>query len=260
MKVLIAILFTVPLFAFGQYAENIRTGRPGQAIGAYTLGKSVVQIQSGYNYNKLEYSNSDVKINSLNTVVRLGLTERFEISGILNYFDESSEGLSYYQPYLPFSYENNGIDNLAFGARVNLSKNEGWLPAIGLQSRVILKFYDEPILSDGFGLANILATTNKINEKFSLTTNWLLIYSGDREDLVGRYVGNLSYSITDKVGVFAEIYANLLEPESTSYDGGFSYLVNNDLQLDLSAGIQNDDFYAGYFIDFGFSWRTDWRK
>lgn len=50
-----------------------------------------------------------------------------------------------------------------------------------------------------------------------------------------------------------------LDDFSTNYNGGFSYLVNPDLQLDASAGWQGSESLTDWFVDAGFSWRTNWR-
>ncbi len=76
MKLLIILsLFLAPSLLFAQYAESIRTARPGQGIGAYTLGKNVLQVQSGLNLEKYENDVSDVSTNTWNTVIRLGVFE-----------------------------------------------------------------------------------------------------------------------------------------------------------------------------------------
>lgn len=42
----------------------------------------------------------------------------------------------------------------------------------------------------------------------------------------------------------------------TRFDGGFAYLCNNDLQLDVLAGAGNNDDVSDYFVSVGVSWRT----
>jgi len=46
--------FAIP--AMAQYSENIRSARPGQAVGPFTTGKDLFQIQTGLNYTN--YTNS----------------------------------------------------------------------------------------------------------------------------------------------------------------------------------------------------------
>lgn len=67
-KILILLLLIfVPSLMLGQYAENIRTGRPGQSIGAFTLGSKVFQVQSAVNYNGFEDAEGVERSNNLFT-------------------------------------------------------------------------------------------------------------------------------------------------------------------------------------------------
>lgn len=51
------------------------------------------------------------------------------------------------------------------------------------------------------------------------------------------------YSISDRFGVYAEVYGDFPEDgvASHSWDGGFTYLVKDNLQLDIlvGSGIEN---------------------
>lgn len=86
-----ALLFSNPVLA--QFNETIRTGRPGQAIGAFTVGKGVLQVQSGFDVFGSQNSRTKLKSNGFlnNTVVRYGLTETFEVSTLVEYKTETNE-------------------------------------------------------------------------------------------------------------------------------------------------------------------------
>ena len=63
-------------------------------------------------------------------------------------------------------------------------------------------------------------------------------------DFFGTGIGNLTYSlaffigISYKSGIYAESYCNVAELENLqmNFDAGFTYLVQDNLQLDVSAG------------------------
>ncbi len=79
-------------FCFGQFNETIRTGRPGQAIGAFTVGKNVLQFQQGLDY----YSTAEInppKEFVFNNVVRYEISETVELSALVDYqYKESGFG------------------------------------------------------------------------------------------------------------------------------------------------------------------------
>ncbi len=64
-----------------QFYETIRSARPGQSIGASTMGKNIFQLQSGVDYFGYEKINTGIKGNGYftNTALRFGLTEMFEV-------------------------------------------------------------------------------------------------------------------------------------------------------------------------------------
>lgn len=245
------VLFSLglaPGFLFGQYGETIRTGRPGQAIGAFALGKNVFQIQSGYNYNAFDIDQMQAYIRSNNTVLRLGLTERIEMSGVVNYNSESNtRGGGTIK----------GIANYHLGGRINLSENRGLLPTIGVQGKLIYNPKNEFNHRGSIGSKVIVATGNAISKKLSLGTNFGFTWTETSSDILPFYVVNTSLSISNSVSVFAEVYGN--SNENWNFDTGMAMLINKDLQLDASLGWQGLNGERNWFFDIGFSWRIDWR-
>lgn len=246
------ILTFLPLFAFGQYGKTIRTGRPGQAIGGFALGKDVFQLQSGYNFNQIEKEEASISRTAHTTILRWGLTEHFELSGVTNWQSDKMN----FDTLTTFI---GGISNTQIGGRINISKNKGWLPTIGIQGRVLLKAQSEPYKRKNLGSKFIVATGNALADKISVITNWGMTFAGNNQSPTFSYILNLSYSINNKWGTFAEVYGNLNE-FSTNLDAGISYLVNKDFQLDFSTGWQGNNEITDWFTDFGLSWRLDWRK
>lgn len=251
-NILFLAVFLFPILLFGQFGESIRTGRPGQAIGAFSLGQRVFQLQTGYTYNNIEDEENQLKSSIQSSVLRLGITERFEFSGVINWQSDKVINDAF-QGYL------GGISNTQIGGRLNLSKNKGWLPTICIQGRLLLKAQSEPYQRAKLGSRFVLATGNKISDKLSVGTNWGITWKGNGQDPTASYVLNLSYSLNDKLGMFTEIYGQLNDFNS-SFDTGLSYLINNNFQLDVSTGWQGQNATSNWFIDFGFSWRMVWRE
>ncbi len=251
-RILVIFCSFLPLMLQAQFGETIRTGRPGQAIGGFTLGKSVFQMQTGYNFNRIEQQAADLDVIVNNNVFRLGITEIFEVSGVINWQTESAKSDS-------LSTQVGGVSGTQLGARVNLAQNDGWLPTIGLQGRVLLKAQSEVYQRDKLGSTFIVATGNKLTDRLSMVTNWGLSWAGNDQNPRSFYVLNLSYGINERFGTFLEVYGNL-EDFTANYDTGLSYLANDDFQLDFSTGWQGRDGKANWFIDMGLSWRLVWRS
>lgn len=249
---LIIATLAISYSASAQFAETIRSGRPGQAIGPFSLGAKTVQIQTGLSYQKIEADFFETDILNENTVVRWGIGKCFELSGVLNWQAGWPE-------INGVKMSGNGINDTQFGARVAVVQQRGWLPTIGLQGRALLRAQSEAYRRDQIGSTFLLATHNQITDWLAFTTNWGLTWEGDGEDPNDLYIWNLSFGLSDRWGGFVEMYGNLIN-FSDNYDAGLSLLINDDLQLDASAGWQGRNNVSDWFVDVGVSWRVHWRE
>ncbi len=251
MKRIILLFLLTSGVCFAQYSETIATGRPGQAIGTRTLGASVFQIQSGFTYTIVDFDDMQLTTLAQSNVFRLGIWERFDINGVLIWQTDEFSGTT----------ENTsmrGISNSQLGVRYSVTTNKGWRPSIGIQGRVILKLQGEAYRRQSIGTNFVLATGNKLTKSLSLTTNWGVTHSGNNDGPAYFYVINVSAGVTEKIGVFVELYGGLNDFQTFS-DTGISYLLNDNLQLDFSVGWQGEDGISNWFVDAGASWRFDWR-
>ena len=247
----ILILLFCSANSFAQLAETIRSGRPGQAIGSYAVGAKVFQMQTGIDYGGLQNDVFNFSQNSFNpnTVLRFGLTEKIEIN--------TGWAYQYEQYETPFiSSERSGLSQSTIGTRINIIEANNYLPAVGIQ--VTMKL---PILSPDYNVSfiapRIMAIANqKLAEKLALTLNLGIDYNGVNAQPTGVYVANLSYAMTNKFGVFLENYGDFGQSfYNTFWDAGLSYLINNDLQLDVLGGLALNDDNMRYFLSVGVSWR-----
>lgn len=240
--------------ASAQFNETIRTGRPGQAIGAFTTGKGIFQVQSGIDYFGAKNSALNWKTDGYlnNTVMRLGLTELFEISALVEYRTETITNSETNE-----KTELSGLSALDFGMRYHIFSGKGFVPNIGFQIRMRL-----PVLSNDYEINDmaprfIIVTSQRLSETFTLITNLGASWNGNNSSPTGTYVFNLSFPFNDKFGAFVETYGGLHQGIlSSSFDTGFAYLISNDFQLDLYGGYGSNRGVKDYFISLGISVRT----
>ena len=242
--------------AFGQYAETIRTGRPGLAIGNFTAGAGLFQVQAGQEFGQVLNKGADVNLTKLTTnlILRYGLTENFEISSLLDFqWNQTDMG--------NFTSSKTGLSSAQLGFRYHIIDPDGWIPGVGIQYRVKLN----NVLSEDFRLDNlsskvILATGHSLAQKWSLTTNWSLDWAGNSVTPTGGYVFSLGHSLNEQWGLTAELYGGIQKDNLTyGIDLGVSYLLDYDLQLDLYGGINDieamQNNITDYFMSVGISWR-----
>ena len=246
------ITFSIQFLAYGQYNETIRTARPGQAVGPFTTGKYVIQIQSGYTFSDYEnnITSESGDFSEYTTSLRYGLTERIEIRSAFklrsdkvklnNAPNEHFRGLSFWN----------------VGIRYNLITGSGFKPSLGIQADAKLTAINEAYKAENLAPRFILIHGQRLSKTFRLTTNWALTWTGNNGDVKGNYVINIAFPISEKIGGFIENYGEVFRGDLDSrWDTGLSYLANNDLQFDVSGGFGKNDGLNDWFIDAGVSWR-----
>ncbi len=112
----------------------------------------------------------------------------------------------------------------------------------------------------------LVLASRDLGERVSLGSNAGFSWSsgpdgaGDIETLVDfRYTAAVGFGLTDVVGAFAETFgAVALESAGVStyhVDGGFTFLVRRQLQLDVSGGVGLNDAADDWFVGAGVSVR-----
>lgn len=246
---LAGLLFVAP--AQGQFYETIRSGRPGQSIGATCVGKGIFQMQGGIDHFGFENSEQGTKGNGVlsNIGLRFGLTDYFEIAGFTEYRSEQVETNG--SPSLRY-----GISNLTVAMRYQISEGKGLAPSVGFQFRLRLPVANQYYRIDNVAPSFVFVTSQQWHG-FTLITNLGGSWNGTSATPSGNYTINLSYALTPRFGLFIENYGAVTAGNfETRFDGGVAWLITNNLQLDLLAGFGSNQGLNDYFVSTGFSWRT----
>ncbi len=252
----IFILLFISGTTHAQFYETIRSARPGQSIGASTMGKNIFQIQSGIDYFGFENNDNGIQGNGYltNTALRYGLTEMFEVGAFFEYKSESITENNITETH-------NGLSNMIIGLRHQISIGEGLIPSIGFQFRLRLPVMSEHYQIDNVAPSFVFVTSQQLSKSFTLITNLGGSWNGMNSTPTGLYTINLSCAFTDTFGAFVENYGSLTEGTlETRFDTGVAWLVTPNLQLDLLGGFGNNHSLQDYFISTGFSWRTSREK
>ena len=247
---LILFLFITGSISSAQTSETIQTGRPGQSIGTNVVGSGIFQVQSGVDYSTT-INNQESNSLLLNNVIRLGLSESFELSGVFNLQEDQVRTTH-------STLRQSGISAFHLGFRYNLIESpEGFKPAIGIQSRFKLTNVSNAYRTNHVAPTIIVASNFNLSNNSSLTFNAGLDYDGVGAAVTYLWTLSYSYSITDTWGTFVEGYGNEKSGTDKLYiDSGLSYLVNKDMQLDISAGWGNNLGFEESFVSLGISWRN----
>ena len=249
------LLFLVSITSFSQHRETIQTDRPGQAIGSLTVGKGAFQIQSGIDNSFGSSTGFESQTFLFDNVFRYGLSNQFEISALIDYQSDQ-----YKLTFMGLTSESSlsGISNFHLGFRYNVKEeSEGIIPALGFQTRVKFPGVSEDYEMDHAGTEMVMVTGHSLPSNFSLTTNWIMATDGFWAAPDYRYIFNLGFSLTDKIGAFVETYGFLNGNQNIYFDTGIGYLANENLQFDISAGGGKNNDFSEFFISVGVSWRNN---
>ncbi|MFA7326117.1 MAG: transporter [Candidatus Kapaibacterium sp.] len=262
---LLALLLATT-FAFSQRQTTIDSDRPGQSMSAHTVGKNVLQIQTGFDYTSHSNDPSYVPRYSFNvfgneTNVRFGLLDILEINGTIGY-------RLYNQSYEDKNRKDNnqhGAEFLRVGTRVNIIDHDGLTPAIAASAELILPFETDVYKFVDYGFRGMVIIKQPITKDWAVTGNIGIFDNPAVLEFFYPYTLNTSYSFNDKLSAFIEIYGYLNAIEFTengiidngdiNYDAGVGYLLNNDLLLDFSIGQDNSFGDGDWYVNAGVSFR-----
>lgn len=261
MKKKILIIFLslglVQGVCMAQFSETISSDRPGQSNSPNTLGKMVLQFQTGL---QIDGSNNDIyKANGFSypLVVRFGIAEKVDLITSWGYQSSKTE-------VNDFDWEQSatGINIADFGLRFNIFEETANAPSLGFEA-----YYKTKWTSSDFGRGYPAAKLNLMASKgfsdlFSITSNLGLDVSNSNGGSNGFYTLNLVFAVKDDLSLFFENYGDFTDDSfNTYFDFGGGYLLNDHLQLDLYGGVGKNYGVFSYLVSAGVSYRvTCWRK
>jgi len=230
------------------------TDRPDQTESSITVPHKSLQIETGIILE--HYKNDNATFNNWGfgtTLLRYGLLQNLELR------------LGNYYQYSKLEFKNStdtiqqGIGPFTGGLKVFIADEEGWRPQLSLLADITLSDLGETDFRPSYSYTTIkLAASHTLSNAFALGYN--LGYANNGEDPKGMFVYSLvlGTSLTNKLSAYAEIYGTFDDREIPRHriDGGFTYLLRNNLQLDLSAGLGPEDKgISMWFTSVGGSWR-----
>ena len=228
------------------FSQSLITDRPDQTESALTVSKNSLQIESGIIYENLKedgvYTNN---YSIAGTLLRYGLTDILELRLGAAYLISKSR------------ITNLGFENVLTGIKLNLSTEDEGVFDFGLFAHVYLpigrSYFTSPSLEPEF----IAAISKSLSDNISLSGNLGSIYNSSIRKAVFFYTTALGISLSNELGMFIEIYGEMIsEINTTNYiDAGFTFLISNNLQIDISAGKEISESASAWFLSTGVSIR-----
>ena len=235
-------------------ADPLQTDRPGVSDPAFVVPKGTAQLELGTTFERATVG-PDVETWSVpQPLLRLGVLARAELR-------LTADGFVWMRASGEPS-ESTGSD-LELSTKIRLAEQDRWLPATSLETGLSLPTGGRAVTSGGVDPFATLLASWAFGGRFSLDANLGLdgASQGDGDSRrVAEVFAALAWgtSLGEHAGAFLEYYATLRgsgQPDEHAVDGGFSYLLGDDLEVDVSAGVGLSRAAPDFFVGAGVSWR-----
>ena len=228
-----------------QTTEPIQADRPDQTETPSIVPKGMFQVEMGFTFQKNEENSTS---NSLPSVLwKYGVNENFELRLITEFLSEKIN-----------DEKSSGFTPVLIGFKVKLCEEKGIIPKtsfighIGLPNAASSR-YKTDFVAPEFRFTMQHTLSDKLSLGYNLGCEW----DGMTPETTFVYTLTTGYSINKKVGCYAELFGFAPEKDKANhnFDGGITYLINNNFMVDLSSGIGITENAPDHYIAFGFSFR-----
>ena len=270
-KTLLALAF---LFAFqvqGYSQSNdpgdIVTDRPDQTESADILQPGYYQFEVGINYerkseDRIFYSGIHTiteKYTTAPALLRIGVFENFEFR-IATVYTYNTRKIDYPPGVISTgtSSPSAGYLPLELGTKIKMTDESQYIPKTAfLFSASIPEIASGDFDNNGSTAEFRVLLSKTLSERFSLGMNLGAEYGGSSDNAVGLYTLSLAGEIHKNLGGFVEVYGNFADGSEPFHyvDGGLTYKIMKNLQIDFSAGTLYSDDISDFFIGGGISVR-----
>lgn len=253
-SVIVLLLFSLTTFAQSDNSE-LTTDRPDQTESSSVVPLHFFQIESGFIMEMDETDASKQKSYTCNTsLLRYGLLKNFEVRLGISYLeDQTADKINQDQ-----TIKNIGLSPLYTGFKVKIADEKTWLPEIAFLGALVLPLTAaEEFKTEYIGPNMRFSFSHTLSDKLSLGYNLGAEWDGNNSEPGYFYSLVIGLNLGGKIGMFAESYGIIKNNDGPEHmlDAGFTYLILDNLQLDLSSGLGINEAATDYFISCGVSFR-----
>ena len=252
-----ALVIGLPPIVWAQEMELV-TDRPDQTESTNIVPVGYIQVETGGTF--VHDKNQGVKVRSYEfpgTLVRAGVMDGAELRiGWGGYAWQKTEdnGIS----------RIDGGSDMEIGSKIHLWQEKGLRPEGALLTGISLPTGSQNFTSERVDPSFRFNMSHTLNDRLSLGYNlgatWGSSLNDNLEDRdragVFNYTTSLGIGLSEKLGMFVEFFGdvpvNARGRPQNSFDGGFTYKLQPNVQLDISGGVgiseDANDFFAGMGI------------
>lgn len=277
-SLIILVFLLTPLRHQAQYTDQINSNRPGESMSAFSVGKSVIQVETGgygitQKHDLLNYVANGYGVDA---TLRYGFFfERLELIADIQYQREDFQSTFIKTKHSAFKQTVLGAKFLIYDPFKNYKKKinlyswkanqrfdwHQFIPAVSIFGGANYVMDNNPYYfsaKGGFSPKAILITQNHFGDgSWVFVTNTIADYIGTEFPSYG-YAVTLTKGFNNKWSGFVENQGYRSKFYSDAIvRAGAAYLITDDLQIDISGSSSLKKTPAILYGGIGFSWRYD---
>jgi hypothetical protein len=245
MKILILHFAFVICFINTRAQTSIQTDRPDQTECPFITPKGYLQAENGFIYEHIDKNNQSITLPTI--LCKYGISKNVEVRLITEANTIKS-----------FGNKISGFVPAIIGFKISVSQEKGIIPATGFIVHLSL-----PNAASSNFKANYYAPSFRFNMQHTLSNKFTLAYNlgaewdGETPEPTFIYTLTSGMSITEKLGAYIELYGFAPQNNIADHraDGGFTYLITNDVMVDISGGFGISKHSPQNYFALGFSYR-----
>ena len=243
-SVIFFMMFVAQTFV-AQINEPIQADRPDQTETPAIVPKGMFQVETGFTFQK----NDEIsKTNTLPPALwKYGVNENFELRLITEFISEKID-----------ENTQEGLAPIFIGFKVKLAEEKGIVPKTSFIAHIgIPNAASEKYKTEFYAPEFRFVMQHTLSNKFSLSYNLGAEWDGFSAEPTFIYTLTSGYSITKKLGSYIELFGFSPQNQKTNhnFDGGITYLINDNFMLDLSSGFGITKNAPKNYFALGFSFR-----
>ena len=229
--------------------EPLVTDRPDATESAETVPRGLFQLESGYTYTRLE----QLKQHSVGELLlRVGVAGRVELRF----------GFNSYLHHVATLASDSGLEDSSLGLKFKLIDGGSGMglahPTIAVLVSTTLPTGNSAVTSSAVQPELRLAVGWDLTDRVSMGTNLGYAYLNDvlvdeRFNAIGATF-TVGYGLTERIGTYLEYFGEygIIQdgPRDHYVNGGTTFLINANTQLDARIGYGlnglDDDFFVGF--------------
>lgn len=228
-----------------QSLPSIQLDRPDQTECPFITPENYIQAESGFN---IENASADRQVLTTPTVLwKYGVNKKFELRFITELITDKNNSDKF-----------TGLAPVTFGFKTALFEEKGIIPKTSFIGHITTATMGSEKLQTKYIAPSFRFTMqHTISDKMVLAYNLGAEWNGEAAAQTYIYTLTTGFSLTEKLGMYTELYGfkTAYTKADHRFDGGFTYLINDDFIADISGGFRLTDNAPKNYISLGLSYR-----